>query len=196
MFGKRKGTSMFVAVIQSPMRATVGSGNHILRTIRHTRHQDCVALMLVKSRMQARPIQSANAEEQVLAEPAGCCRGRSTQSSSSGNVAQARTLANPGPATDLPDGVSPAAVVLPPAFLLRGTHGCDRHPVFPAPSVNGEAKRRAELEQIMSRERACMTQRMYDPKIEPHTQCRPGLDPATVMLVWSAGTAFGLASWH
>jgi hypothetical protein len=25
-------------------------------------------------------------------------------------------------------------VVLPPCFLLHGTHGCDRHPAFPAPS--------------------------------------------------------------
>src|SRR5215510_283044 len=26
-------------------------------------------------------------------------------------------------------------VVLPPCFLLHGTHGCNRHPAFPAPSV-------------------------------------------------------------
>src|ERR1700737_4426108 len=25
-------------------------------------------------------------------------------------------------------------VVLPPCFLLHGTHGCNRHPAFPAPS--------------------------------------------------------------
>ena len=26
-------------------------------------------------------------------------------------------------------------VVLPPCFFLHGTHGCNRHPVFPAPSL-------------------------------------------------------------
>ncbi|MHC2433014.1 hypothetical protein ACVMB0_000389 [Bradyrhizobium sp. USDA 4451] len=36
-------------------------------------------------------------------------------------------------------------VVLPPAFLLRGTHGCDRHPAFPAPSASRAAKRNAKL---------------------------------------------------
>ncbi|MCP1967103.1 hypothetical protein AB7M49_000682 [Bradyrhizobium elkanii] len=43
MLGKPKGTAMFVAVIQSPMRATIGSGNHILQTIRHTRRAISIA---------------------------------------------------------------------------------------------------------------------------------------------------------
>jgi hypothetical protein len=37
------------------------------------------------------------------------------------------------------DPVEP--VVLPPCFLLHGTHGCDRHPAFPAPSVFQEGSR-------------------------------------------------------
>ena len=30
---------------------------------------------------------------------------------------------------------SGSPVVLPPVLLLHGTHGCDRHPAFPAPSI-------------------------------------------------------------
>jgi len=38
--------------------------------------------------------------------------------------------------------VSP--VVLPPCFLLHGTHGCDRHPAFPAPSAREEGGTRCK----------------------------------------------------
>src|ERR1700736_2060650 len=31
-------------------------------------------------------------------------------------------------------------VVLPPCFFLHGTHGCNRHPAFPAPSASQGAK--------------------------------------------------------
>src|SRR5262245_51022993 len=36
-------------------------------------------------------------------------------------------------------------VVLPPCFLLHGTHGCNQHPAFPAPSIfeEGETRRKA-----------------------------------------------------
>ncbi|QOZ20878.1 hypothetical protein XI02_42475 [Bradyrhizobium sp. CCBAU 21365] len=49
-------------------------------------------------------------------------------------------------------------VVLPPCFLsFARAHGCDRHPAFPAPSVQERAKRRAKLGQNVSRECGCAT---------------------------------------
>ncbi len=39
-------------------------------------------------------------------------------------------------------------VVLPPCFLLHGTHGCNQHPAFPAPSdiEEGETRRKARTQ--------------------------------------------------
>src|ERR1700759_5355590 len=41
------------------------------------------------------------------------------------------------------DPVEP--VVLPPCFLLHGTHGCNRRPAFPAPSSLREGQRRCKI---------------------------------------------------
>src|SRR5258707_14023830 len=43
-------------------------------------------------------------------------------------------------------------VVLPPCFLLHGTHGCNRHPAFPAPSTFSKGKVDANLGRIAPRE--------------------------------------------
>src|SRR5258708_29903694 len=43
-------------------------------------------------------------------------------------------------------------VVLPPCFLLHGTHGCNRHPAFPAPSTFSKGKVDANLRRIAPRE--------------------------------------------
>src|SRR5215510_8509502 len=39
-------------------------------------------------------------------------------------------------------------VVLPPCFLLHGTHGCNQHPAFPAPSIfeEGGTRRKARTQ--------------------------------------------------
>src|SRR5215831_7937018 len=41
-------------------------------------------------------------------------------------------------------------VVLPPCFLLHGTHGCNQHPAFPAPSLQygGETKHKARAQRV------------------------------------------------
>ena len=54
------------------------------------------------------------------------------------------------------DPVEP--VVLPPCFFLHGTHGCDRHPAFPAPSgFLRRAEDDARLGRFTPRERPRMS---------------------------------------
>src|SRR5262245_55499088 len=45
-------------------------------------------------------------------------------------------------------------VVLPPCFLLHGTHGCNQHPAFPAPSIFEEGENETHSSGATRRENA------------------------------------------
>src|SRR5690349_21396023 len=61
------------------------------------------------------------------------CRGRRWQESPVTGESSKETVT---PSRRESRNASVEPVVLPPCFLLHGTHGCNQHPAFPAPSAD------------------------------------------------------------